>query len=58
MRVLRPGTAEMSDSLNLGNSEDATVMQKLREALGEKLSEHVSVDRSWAREILGMSEAS
>jgi len=48
----------MSDSLDLGSSEDATVMQKLREALGEKLSEHVSVDRFWAREILGMSEAS
>ena len=58
MRVLRPGTAEMSDSLDLGSSEDATVMQKLRETLGEKLSEHVSVDRFWAREILGMSEAS
>lgn len=58
MRVLRPGTAEMSDSLDLGNPEDATVMQKLREALGEKLTDHVSVDRIWAREILGISEAS
>jgi len=58
LRVLRPGTAEMSDSLDLGNPEDATVMQKLREALGEKLTDHVSVDRIWAREILGISEAS
>lgn len=48
----------MSDSLDLGNSEDAGMMQKLREALGEKLSEHVSVDRFWAREVLGISEAS
>lgn len=58
LRVLQPGTAEMTISLDLSNPEDATVGQKLHEVLGEKLADHVSVDRLWAREVLGISGAS
>jgi transcription initiation factor TFIID subunit 6 len=48
----------MSDSLDTSNEEDATIGQKLQEALGTKLAERVAVDRLWAREVLGMSGAS
>ncbi|KAL9711367.1 histone H4-like TAF Taf6, SAGA complex subunit [Leucoagaricus gongylophorus] len=58
LRVLQPGTAEMTISLDLSNPEDATLGQKLHEVLGEKLADHVSVDRLWAREVLGISGAS
>ncbi|KAF9451129.1 TAF-domain-containing protein [Macrolepiota fuliginosa MF-IS2] len=57
LRVLQPAS-EMSDTLDMSNEEDAAIARRLQEALGDKLAERVSVDRMWAREVLGVSQAS
>ncbi len=57
LRVLQP-TIEMSDPLDQNNEEDALISVRLQEALGDLLAERVGADRIWAREVLGMSEAS
>lgn len=55
LQVLRPMT-EMSDSLDSGNEEDATIARRLQGAIGDQFAGRVAVDRVWAREVLGISE--